>query len=679
MENLFHYPGMASRANAADAEFVPCNDDITGFVILLKVGLKVRNLLTIAANEQLCFDEMTSAEQMFVELEQMKTKVDALVLGVQLREPVRIAQRIHSTGKDIPLLILTGPEHHEQLKQVLKFAPFLSNDVMPWSTDALDQLPGALFEMIKRTQKRRTYRGFIAAAQERLGDIHHERPQVSYYLDHLLDHVPIGVLNVDIRGLVLGLNRRAGQILKLTEREMLGTSLVDIFPPSGREALHDMIAQCVAPARQRSPEIFDVSETVGAVCYVEVMVSSLVDRSGQLGATVILQDVTVRMCAEKERSEAEDALRASEARYRELVQTMSEALALTDNQHRITFVNDSFCRMLGYSSDEAEGRYLLDFVHEDDQEAMHNHMSKPVQASREVQRYETAWVTKGGDKIYTQISPKRIFNPEGEYVGCLGIFTDITERKLTEEREKKHMMELAHVSRVTTMGEMSSQIAHELAQPLSVIAALSTGSLKMLKSETSVHDEIVESLSDINEQAGRAREIVLRLRNFVRNEEIQYKEIEINGLVRTVVRLVGVEARWHNLPVRLDLHEPMSLTLGDRILIEQVVLNLVHNAIEAMQRIERHARQLTIRTSMLDSNNIQVEVIDTGPGISKANLKQIFEPFFTTKPEGMGMGLSITRSIIDAHGGQLSARCNERGGTTFGFTLPAKKETTHHE
>jgi len=641
-----------------------------GNVILLSVGPGVSELLTVADMEQLCFHEMTSANQMFYELQLLKSATDALVLGVQLKEPVRIAQRINSMGKDIPIVILTEPERHEHLKQALKFAPFVSNDVMPWSTGELEELPAALLETVRRTKTRRSYRGSVAAAQKRLVEVRREQPQIARYFDSLLEHVPIGVLNVDIQGAVLGLNWRAGQILNITEREALGTSLADFFPAAERQVLKDTIAQCVAPARQRSPEVFDISKVVGTVRFVELVVSSMVDRSGRLGATVMLQDVTAKVRADQDRSKAEEALRTSEQRYRELVQAMSEALALTDDQHRITFVNDSFCRMFGYTSDEVANKHLLDFVHDDYREAIHKCMSNPQKAG-EVARYETAWLTKSGNKIYTLTSPKQIIDPEKGYLGCLGVFTDITERKKIEGRERKHMMELAHVSRVTTMGEMSSQIAHELAQPLTAIAGLSTGCIKMLKSNTGDRDEILGSLTDIREQASRAREIIVRLRDFVRNDEMQHIRIELNELVRTVVHLVEVESRWHSLPVKLELCESLPATVGDRILVEQVMLNLVHNAIEALQETEQHKRKLTIRTSMTEARMLQCEVVDCGPGISDQDLEQIFQPFFTTKPAGMGMGLAITRSIVEAHGGQLSAWRNEQDGATFRFSLPA--------
>jgi len=667
--NTLHLNAIEEERVSSDSK----DTAVLGCVILLNVDIKVRNVLLKGNIDYIEFNEVESSQQVFTRLVQVKNKIDAIVIGVAIKEPVSIAQRIQSVNKECPVLIMSEPEKHIQLQQALLFTPFLSSDVSTWSTDALDQLNNILRDTIQRKQKKQNYKKTIAAAQRRLRDVSHIRPQVKHYLDRLLDHAPIGVLNVDIQGSILGLNRFAVQILNRTERETIGVSLIDIFPASGREALRDLIAQCVAPARHRVPEVFDISETVGKVRIVEVMASSLVDNSGQLGATVILQDVTARVSAERERDQVEEALRSSESLYRELVQTMSEALALTDEKHCITYVNDSFCNMFGYTSEEVIGKELLSFVHDDYSAAMRECMMKPELGSG-VHRYETAWVTSKGKKVYTLTSPKRLFDPELGYVGCLGVFTDITERKKIEGREKKHMMELAHVSRVTTLGEMSSQIAHELAQPLAAIAALSTGSLKMLKAETSDPDEIIESLTSISQQSNRAREVVRRLRNFVRNDEMRYEKIDLNQLVRTVIHLIELEARWHSLPVSLEMQGSLPSTSGDRILIEQVVLNLVHNAIEAMQTVAKPLRKLIIRTSSKDDTTLQVEIIDSGPGISEDEIKKIFQPFYTTKPEGMGMGLAITRSIIVAHQGILSATNNEQGGANFCFTLPVEKE-----
>lgn len=655
---------IAEKAHAQTA-----SSSLKGRVVLLSVNEQVREFLRQTCDSSLHFVSINKTNALFTELTRSKSSVDAVVLGVDIKEPVRVAQRVHAGGRDIPMVILTEPDRHERLNQALKFAPFVGNNITPLSVAALRELPDALLEAVQRARKRQNYQGSILASQKRMSDFGLERPKVTHFLDRLLDHAPIGVLNVDINGLVLGLNRRACHILKCTEREVLGTPLVDIFPESEQEALRSMIALCVAPARRRAQEVFRVCDPPGAERYVEVITSALVDRSGQLGATLILEDVSDRVRAEQERQKAEESLRISERRYRELVQTMSEALALTDEHHRITLINDSFCRMFGYVSEEVVGKNLLEFVHDDHRAMLEKCMSKKT-PSEGVQRYETAWVSKDGDKFYTLTCPKKIFGPDGEYLGCLGVFTDITERKQAEELQKMHMMELAHVTRLTTMGEMSSQIAHELAQPLTAIAGLSAGCLKLLQTDESDKALISESLSDISQQANRAREIVVRLRNFVRDEELQYTDLDMNELVRSAVHLLELEARWHGFPLELDLGKQLPRARGDRILIEQVVLNLVHNATEAMQQIEQERRKLSVRTRKSAEDTVMVEVIDTGPGIDQSTMRKIFDPFFSTKPEGMGMGLAITRSIIKAHEGTLTAIGNEAGGTTFRCTLP---------
>ncbi|MCU7947597.1 MAG: PAS domain S-box protein [Candidatus Thiodiazotropha sp. (ex Cardiolucina cf. quadrata)] len=396
--------------------------------------------------------------------------------------------------------------------------------------------------------------------------------------------------------------------------------------------------------------------------------STLVDRSGQLGATIILQDVTVRIQAEEERKNAVNELRASEYRYRELVETMSEALALTDDQYRITFVNRRFCDLFGYTSEEITGRPLVSLVHENSKEMMRQRMASRPQDGQD--SFETAWLSKDGREIFTLTSPKSIFDQGQQFVGCLGVFTDITERKEVEQREKLHMIELAQVSRVTTIGEMSSQIAHELAQPLSAIGGLSTALLKLLENGDESRDDVTDSLSEILTQANRAREIIIRLRNFVRNDELRQVPIKLNKLINSVIRLANVDARWKGITIVLLLSESLPIAIGDGILIEQVLLNLVRNACEAMQEIDKKHRILTITTRSVDSGNIEVSVDDTGPGLDENVLKQVCQPFFSTKVDGMGMGLAIARSVVEAHGGQLSITNTPQGGASFSFTLP---------
>ncbi|MCU7931015.1 MAG: PAS domain S-box protein [Candidatus Thiodiazotropha sp. (ex Codakia rugifera)] len=669
--SLNRHVGGTQQKEDIDSGTVPAPELSTsshtrGNAVFLNVDPDVYRFIRQQLQSDLVLDQLGGLEQLYIGLEQGRIHIDALVLGVSLEEPVRIAQRIHSLGVDIPVLILTEPEHYDQLKRALKFAPFLGNNVLLCSTGDIEALPKILSETVNKTLKRRRYRGSMEAAQISLGAISRQRPQITHYFERLLDRAPIGVLNININGAILNLNRHACQVLNVNERDALGTPLANLFTDPERDRLQATIARCVAPLGRRMSEIFQIG--TGPVRYVELNASTLVDRSGQLGATIILQDVTVRIQAEEERKKAVNELRASEYRYRELVETMSEALALTDDRYQITFVNRRFRDLFGYANDEIIGRPLISLVHENSKEMMRQRMTSRPQDGQD--SFETAWLSKDGREIFTLTSPKSIFDQRQQFMGCLGVFTDITERKEVEQREKLHMIELAQVSRVTTIGEMSSQIAHELAQPLSAIGGLSTALLKLLNSGDESRDDITDSLSEILTQANRAREIIVRLRNFVRNDELRQVPIKLNKLINSVIRLANVDARWKGVTIVLQLSESLPIAIGDGILIEQVLLNLVRNACEAMQEIDKKHRLLTITTRSVDSGNIEVSVDDTGPGLDENVLKQVCQPFFSTKAGGMGMGLAIVRSVVEAHGGQLSITNTPQGGASFSFTLP---------
>lgn len=653
-----------SRLGASSGHFTPRSTK--GNVALLNVEPTIYRFIHGKLRTKLNFEDLSALEQLYNGLEQGRVLIDALMLGVSLEEPVRIAQRIHSLGIDIPVLILTEPEQYEKLKNALKFAPFIGSDVLLCSIANAESLPQKLFDAVERVHKRRRYKGSMKAAQISLGSISGSRPTITSYYERLLDHAPIGVVNINISGAILNLNRHACQVLNINERDALGSHLSDLFTVTERDRLQAIIARCVAPLGKRMSEIFQIG--INPAQFVELNASSFVDRSGQLGATIILQDVSGRIRAEEDRKKALDELRASEHRYRELVETMSEALALTDAMFNITFVNQRFCDLFGYTSEEIIGQPLIDLVHEDTKEIMRQRMA--ASPCIEQDSFETSWIRKDNHIIYTLTSPKSIFDQSQQYTGCLGVFTDITDRKEVEHREKLHMLELAQASRVSTIGEMSSQIAHELAQPLSAIGGLSTALLKLIDTGTSSSDDIIDSLVSIQTQANRAREIIIRLRDFVRNDELRKIPVNLNDLINSVIRLANVDATWSGIKIVLLLDESLPNVTGDGILIEQVLLNLVRNACHAMQDVCSGNKILTISSQLDDSKHIRISVEDTGPGLNEAMLKQVCQPFFSTKEEGMGMGLAIARSVVEAHSGQMLVSNAPHGGASFGFILP---------
>jgi two-component system sensor kinase FixL len=254
-----------------------------------------------------------------------------------------------------------------------------------------------------------------------------------------------------------------------------------------------------------------------------------------------------------------------------------------------------------------------------------------------------------------------------------GFIRDLTERQRTEARLHELQSELVHISRLTAMGEMASTLAHELNQPLSAIANYMKGSRRLLeKSSESTAALLRDAMEKASEQALRAGQIIKRLRDFVSRGETERRVENARKLVEEASALALVGARNQGVRVKFDFDPAADLVLADRVQIQQVLLNLMRNAVEAMETSER--RELTIATAKDSDDTVAISVADTGCGIAPEASSQLFQPFFTTKRQGMGVGLSISRTIVEAHGGKLEALPNAGGGTIFRLTLRAVTE-----
>jgi two-component system sensor kinase FixL len=251
-----------------------------------------------------------------------------------------------------------------------------------------------------------------------------------------------------------------------------------------------------------------------------------------------------------------------------------------------------------------------------------------------------------------------------------GFIRDLTERQRTEARLQELQAELVHISRLTALGEMASALAHELNQPLSAIANYMKGSRRLIENSTDETCALVrEAMDKAAEQSLRAGQIIRRLRDFVARGESERRVESITKLVEEASALALVGAKERGVRVRYNLDSSLDLVLADKVQVQQVMLNLVRNALEAMDHAER--RELTISTRSSPGGMVAISVADTGSGIAPEIAAQLFQPFITTKAQGMGVGLSISRTIIEAHGGQISVEPNPGGGTIFRFTLRA--------
>ena len=260
-----------------------------------------------------------------------------------------------------------------------------------------------------------------------------------------------------------------------------------------------------------------------------------------------------------------------------------------------------------------------------------------------------------------------------------GFVRDLTERQETQARLQELQTELVHISRVTALGEMSSALAHELNQPLSAVGNYLNGLWRMMASDRQPNPQLVrEALDKASEQTLRAGDIIRRLRDFVSKGETERRVESVAQLVNEAGALALVGAKQHKVRVSYALDEDADRVLADKVQVQQVLLNLIRNAIEAMA--DSTVRDLTVSSSPVEDEMVEVRVADTGPGLAPEVQARLFEPFVTTKPHGMGVGLSICRTIIEAHGGRMWAENQPDGGAVFCFTLPAvtKEEEAAH-
>jgi len=251
---------------------------------------------------------------------------------------------------------------------------------------------------------------------------------------------------------------------------------------------------------------------------------------------------------------------------------------------------------------------------------------------------------------------------------------EIAERRRMHDQVQKHRDELAHVGRVSMIGEMATSLAHELNQPLSVISGYAQFCLSKLRSGTGSRETILNAVEKSAEQAKRATEIISRVRSFIHKEEPKIESIDVNDTIRDIATILHMDADAHSVDIEFDLAHSVLSVDADPIQLQQVVLNLAHNGIESMKDTQAQSRRVNIRSGAQTNGTIEVVVRDYGHGISSKNKSHLFETFFTTKSQGLGLGLSISRSIIESHGGRLWAVTDHDTGAAFHFTLPKSQD-----
>jgi PAS domain S-box-containing protein len=512
-----------------------------------------------------------------------------------------------------------------------------------------------------RRQMEAVLHGRARAEQHAIEALRHSEAQWK----EVFEHNPVMYFMVDAAGTVLSVNTFGAAQLGYSVSELLGQSVLKVFPADEQPVAQSNVAICLENIGQtHSWEICKVRKD-GSSLWVRENAKAVRRLDNQLIVLIACEDVT-------ERKEAENALRQSEmylAEAQRLSHTGSFGWRVASG--KIIWSEETF-RVFGYDKvPSIKHATIFQRVHPEDRARVEQTIDRASSDGKDFEHGYRLLMPDGSVK-HVHATAHAVTDASGgiEFVGAV---TDVTSRKRAEAELHEAQANLAHVTRVTALGELAASIAHEVNQPLAAVVTNAAACLRWLDRDPANLNEARATLRSIINDGNRAGEVIQRVRALV-NKTTDRKALHINEVVNEVMSLVQHGLFSHQVALRLELAPALPPVLADRIQLQQVILNLVINGIEAMQPVTDRPRELVIRTRQDETDQVLVTVSDCGVGVAAEDVDRLFDAFFTTKSDGMGMGLSICRSIVDAHGGRLSASGNTGPGATFQFTLPLHQE-----
>ena len=514
-------------------------------------------------------------------------------------------------------------------------------------------------------------------AEERLRHEERELKRSESYKAAIVDSSADCIVAMDHEGRITEFNPAAEQTFGHPRSDVLGRHLAEvIIPPSLRDKHHRGFAHYLATGDSK---ILGRRLEMTALCADgrEIPVELTITRIPQDGPPAFtghLRDIT-------ERKRSEDALRLahaqllrSEERWRSVFENSAVGVALTDLNGRFIATNFVFQTMLGYTEDELQQLTFLDITHEENVEESRTLIGELLGGKRQQFQIEKQYRRKDGQPVWVRNNVSVVPGTERMPRFLMAISEDVTQRKLSEEALARARSELTKVAGITSLGVLTASIAHEINQPLSGIVTNASTGLRMLSADPPNTEGALETVRRTLRDGNRVSDVITRLRTLYSKKEPSLESMDLNEATREVTALSLSEFQRSGVMLRYELAEDLPRVVGDRIQVQQVILNLLRNAADAMGTTDDRPRELVIKTGREEENHVRLSVKDSGVGFTPQTAKKIFEPFYTTKADGMGIGLSISRSIIEAHHGRLWAAPNDGPGATFSFAIPCTLE-----
>jgi len=514
-------------------------------------------------------------------------------------------------------------------------------------------------------------------AEERLRQEEQELKRSESHKATILDSSPDCVVAIDQEGCITEFNPAAEQTFGHRRKDVLGRRLDDvIIPPSLREKHRTGFARYLSTGESK---VLGRRLEMTALCAdgreipVELTITRM-PQEGPLAFTGHIRDIT-------ERKRSEDALRLahaqvvrSEERWRSIFENSAVGVALADLNGRFIATNPVFQKMLGYTEDELQRLTFLDITHEEHVEEKRMLIGELLEGKRKQYQIEKQYRRKDGQPVWVRNNVSVVPGTDRVPRFLMALSEDITQGKQSEEALAKARSELAKVASITSLGVLTASIAHEVNQPLSGIITNASTCLRMLSADPPNIDGARETVRRTIRDGNRASDVITRLRTLYSKKEPSPESMDLNEVTREVIAISLTEIERNGVTLRHELADDLPQIIGDRIQLQQVILNLFRNATDAMSAIDDRPRELLLRSERDEGNQVRLSVKDSGVGLTPQAADKIFQAFYTTKTDGMGIGLSVSRSIIEAHHGRLWATPNDGPGCTFSFAIPYTQE-----